>query len=181
MKFLSGTKFKECFLFNSEQFEDERGLFIESFRENLFNELVPGIKFVQENISFSRKNVLRGIHFQSKNAQAKLVRVIKGSVLDVFVDLRHNSKDFGKYDSKILSSTNFKQLYIPAGFGHGFLALEDTWLMYKCSEYYSPEHDKTIFWNDKSLKIDWGISNPVISNKDKEGISFDKYKMSPDY
>jgi dTDP-4-dehydrorhamnose 3,5-epimerase len=132
------------------------------------------INFVQDNHSKSVRGVLRGLHYQlPPKAQGKLVRVIQGEVFDVAVDLRQSSPTFGKWTGEILSSDNKKQLWIPEGFAHGFLALEDnTIFSYKCTNYYNPQSEVTILWNDRNLKIDWQIDNPIISPKDKEGVLF---------
>ena len=161
-------------------FSDERGYFLESFNENDFNQFVFEIKFVQDNESRSMKNVLRGLHFQNPpHAQGKLVRVIKGSVLDVVVDLRKNSKTYGQHKKIILSEKEKNQFYIPPGFAHGFCSLEDeTIFSYKCTEYYHPEAESCILWNDESLNIDWEVNDPILSKKDMNGISFNDF-MSP--
>lgn len=156
-------------------FADERGSFYESFNLKRFEE-AAGIKveFVQDNESISHKGVLRGLHFQlPPMAQGKLVHVVRGSVLDVAVDLRKNSPDFGKHFSVFLSGENKKQFWIPAGFAHGFLSLEpDTIFAYKCTNYYAPETECTLRWNDPDLGIDWGITHPLVSTKDADSLLF---------
>lgn len=161
-------------------FSDERGYFLESFNENDFNQFVFEIKFVQDNESMSMKNVLRGLHFQKPpHAQGKLVRVIKGSVLDVVVDLRKNSKTYGQHKKIILSELQKNQFYVPPGFAHGFCSLEDeTIFSYKCTEYYHPEAESCILWNDDSLNIDWEVKHPILSKKDLNGIAFKDF-ISP--
>jgi dTDP-4-dehydrorhamnose 3,5-epimerase len=161
-------------------FSDERGYFLESFNENDFNQFVFEIKFVQDNESRSMKNVLRGLHFQKPpHAQGKLVRVIKGSVLDVVVDLRKNLKTYGQHKKIILSEKEKNQFYIPPGFAHGFCSLEDeTIFSYKCTEYYHPEAESCILWNDESLNIDWEVKHPILSKKDLNGIAFKDF-ISP--
>lgn len=169
---------KDLLLINPRIFEDDRGLFYESFNERKYNEIFGSeINFVQDNISLSKKNVLRGLHFQKPPfAQGKLVTVLKGSVLDVAVDLRKNSVTYGKYEIVELSDKNKLQFWIPPGFAHGFCALEDdTIFSYKCSNYYSPEHEETIMWNDPELSIDWKIINPIVSEKDKIGKDFNTF------
>lgn len=154
---------------------DHRGYFLESYNDRVFKELVGiDISFVQDNESLSNKNVVRGLHFQKPPyAQGKLVRVIKGAVLDVAVDLRKNSSTYGKVFSMELSESNKKQFWIPAGFAHGFATLEDnTIFQYKCTNYYSPDFEESIAWNDEDLAIDWKIINPIISEKDKKGVPF---------
>lgn len=159
-------------------FQDDRGLFFESFNEAKYKEILgEKIDLVQDNISVSKKNVLRGLHFQSPPfAQGKLVTVVKGRVLDVAVDLRKDSPTFGKHQIIELSAENKFQFWIPPGFAHGFLALEDdTIFSYKCSNYYSPKHEHTILWNDPVLAIDWKVNNPLISEKDKVGEVFSTF------
>ncbi len=156
-------------------FSDDRGFFFESFNQDNFNKTIgKEIKFVQDNHSFSTKNVLRGIHFQLPPfGQGKLVRVIDGEVLDVAVDLRKSSRTFGKWVSVTLSSKKNNQLWIPEGFGHGFVVKSETaHLLYKTTNYYNKESEESIIWNDKTLSIDWGIKNPNISKKDREAKDF---------
>jgi dTDP-4-dehydrorhamnose 3,5-epimerase len=158
-------------------FEDERGFFFESYH---FQRLTPYLKttnFVQDNQSFSRKGVLRGLHFQNPPyAQGKLVRVITGRALDVAVDLRKNSATFGQSYQVILDSSLQNMLYIPEGFAHGFLALEDATFFYKCTNYYHKDSESGIVWNDKKLNIDWGITDPIVSSKDQILLTFDEFK-----
>ena len=144
-------------------FKDDRGYFFESFNQKKFNELTGvSVQFVQDNQSKSHSGVVRGMHMQTPpKAQAKLIRVLNGSILDVVVDVRKNSPTYGEHFKIELSSENFKQLFIPQGFAHGFRTLSDeTTIVYKCSDFYSPEHEDCIIWNDKDLNIDWGIENP---------------------
>ncbi|MDN5203877.1 dTDP-4-dehydrorhamnose 3,5-epimerase [Fulvivirgaceae bacterium BMA10] len=148
-------------------FEDDRGLFFESFHSEKFQE--AGIKenFIQSNQSFSKKGVLRGLHFQRVPfAQGKLVRVISGQVLDIAVDLRKESPTFGQYHKCLLSAKENNMLYIPDGFAHGFAALEDSIFFYMCTNVYNKDSEDGIIWNDSDLNIDWGIDNPIISDKD---------------
>lgn len=155
-------------------FGDQRGFFLETFNESRYNEVLKNIQFVQDNFSSSNKGVLRGLHFQNPPySQGKLVQVITGSALDVAVDLRRNSETYGQHVKVLLSSEKRNQFWIPEGFAHGFLALEDnTIFSYKCTNYYNPQSEVTILWNDRNLKIDWQIDNPIISPKDKEGVLF---------
>ena len=155
-------------------FGDQRGFFLETFNESRYNEVLKNIQFVQDNFSSSNKGVLRGLHFQKPPySQGKLVQVITGSALDVAVDLRRNSETYGQHVKVLLSSEKRNQFWIPEGFAHGFLALEDnTIFSYKCTNYYNPQSEVTILWNDRNLKIDWQIDNPIISPKDKEGVLF---------
>ncbi|MCB0474220.1 MAG: dTDP-4-dehydrorhamnose 3,5-epimerase [Flavobacteriaceae bacterium] len=158
-------------------FADERGYFFESFHKNKLSEHLQA-EFVQDNESLSHKGVLRGLHFQHPPySQGKLVRVITGSVMDVAVDLRKNSNTYGKHIKQVLSSKNKLQLYIPEGFAHGFLVLEDnTIFSYKCSDYYKKEAEDALFWNDELLGIDWGIANPIVSEKDKKAKNFSNFE-----
>ncbi|MCW8896797.1 MAG: dTDP-4-dehydrorhamnose 3,5-epimerase [Flavobacteriales bacterium] len=150
-------------------FEDERGHFFEYYQKELFKKNGIEDDFVQDNQSLSQKGVLRGLHFQAPPyAQAKLIRVIKGSVLDVAVDIRKNSPTYGKHVVVELSETNKKTLYIPEGFAHGFLTLADnTIFSYKCSNYYNKVSEGALLWNDKDLAINWGVTTPILSEKDK--------------
>ncbi|MEM9052112.1 MAG: dTDP-4-dehydrorhamnose 3,5-epimerase [Bacteroidota bacterium] len=174
------SQIKGVFTIEPTVIEDERGYFLESFNENSFKELTGiDITFVQDNESKSSKDVLRGLHFQiPPYAQDKLVRVIKGSVLDVAVDLRADSPTFGKYVSEVLSEENKRQFFIPKGFAHGFLVLEEeTIFCYKCSDFYKPDFEKSLRWNDPEINIEWNIQAPTLSDKDK-GIEarLDDYK-----
>ena len=158
-------------------FSDDRGWFMESYNKDRFDELGLDLTFVQDNLSFSSACVLRGIHFQAEPfSQGKLVKVIRGKVLDVAVDLRPNSKTFGKYEKVILSGESQNMFYIPEGFGHGFLALEDSHLFYKCTRTYNKKYDTGIAYDDPELGIDWGIDNPTLSEKDANLQSFSDYK-----
>lgn len=162
-------------------FGDERGHFFESFRQDKFNEAVgEEINFLQDNQSLSSKNIVRGIHFQKAPfAQGKLVRVIKGAVIDVAVDLRKNSPTYGEHFSIELTEDNKKMFWIPAGFGHGFSSLEDeTIFCYKCTNYYDKNSEGCIVWNDETLNIDWEVNNPIVSEKDKLGENFTNF-ISP--
>ena len=158
-------------------FSDQRGYFTESYNQSDFSDLGITDKFVQDNRSLSAKGALRGMHFQKPPfAQAKLVLVISGSVLDVVVDIRKNSKTYGQHYSVVLSAENFLQLYIPEGFAHGFLTLEDnTIFLYKCSNYYSKQSEDGLLWNDPALAIPWGIAEPLLSDKDNKLTGFDKF------
>lgn len=169
-------KLEGLLVMKSSVFEDERGCFYESFNQKEFNEKTGlSIQFLQDNESISEKNVLRGLHFQAPPfAQSKLVRVIKGSVLDVAVDIRKNSSTYGEYQSILLSEKNKLQFYIPEGFAHGFLTLDDnTIFAYKCTNYYNKKSEGGIFWNDPTLNIKWKtVNNLIISQKDKVLTSF---------
>ena len=166
------------FILNPSVFEDERGYFFESFNSKLFAEKTGLIiTFVQDNESKSQKNVLRGLHFQNPPfAQGKLVRVIKGSVLDVAVDIRKESTTYGKHIKQVLSEQNKTMMYIPEGFAHGFVTLEnDTIFSYKCTNYYNKESEECVLWNDKLLGINWEIEKPILSEKDQFGKNFSSF------
>lgn len=165
------TKLKGCFILEPRVFEDSRGYFFESFNQNTFNKLIgQNVNFIQDNESFSSKGVLRGLHFQKgEHAQAKLVRVIKGKVLDVAVDIRPDSLTFGNHVSIELSEENKKQLFVPRGFAHGFIVLSDTAIFsYKCDNFYNKESEGGIIYNDASLNVDWQLNKDqfIISEKD---------------
>lgn len=156
-------------------FSDQRGHFLETFSQRAFSELTDtGAGFVQDNVSLSAKNVLRGLHFQCEpHAQGKLVQVVRGAVLDVCVDIRPASPTYGKHYSVRLDGTSKELLWIPPGFAHGFLALaDDTVFAYKCTDYYHPGSERTLLWNDPELAIDWGIEQPIVSEKDQKGVPF---------
>lgn len=165
------TKLKGCYIIEPDVFEDKRGYFFESFNQDNFNKLIGNnINFVQDNESFSKRGVLRGLHYQTgKHAQSKLVRVAKGKVLDVALDIRENSQTFGKHVAVELSDENKKQLFIPRGFAHGFVVLSDTAIFsYKCDNFYNREAESGIKYNDSFLNINWKLNNSqiIISNKD---------------
>jgi dTDP-4-dehydrorhamnose 3,5-epimerase len=164
------TPFRDLLIIHPQIHGDDRGYFMESFNEARFRvETGLNVTFVQDNESQSKKGVLRGLHFQAPpKSQGKLVRVIKGAVLDVVLDLRKSEPTYGQHFKLVLSAQNKTQLYVPEGFAHGFAVLEDDSLFsYKCTNYYSPEHDRGVRWNDPALNIDWEIENPVLSEKDK--------------
>ena len=168
------TPLKDLLLVKPDVYKDSRGYFYETYNYTDFDRLGIKDKFVQDNESMSRKGVPRGLHYQKTPfAQAKLVRVIKGAVLDVAVDIRKRSSTYGQYFAIELNEENKIMLLIPEGFAHGFLTLADhTILGYKCSNVYNKESEGTILWNDLTLRINWGIENPVLSKKDKEGKPF---------
>jgi len=175
------TKIEGVYLIKPKIFNDDRGSFFESFNMKVFQkETNQKINFVQDNQSVSSKNILRGLHFQKPpHAQAKLVRVIKGSVLDVVVDLRKKSKTYGKYILEELSEYNNHQLFLPKGMAHGFLTLEDnTIFTYKCSEFYCKDAEDSIIWNDNSIGIKWPGSKPLLSKKDQNAKKFSSF-VSP--
>jgi dTDP-4-dehydrorhamnose 3,5-epimerase len=163
-------------LIEPKVFGDERGFFYESFNQARFEEAVGrSVKFVQDNHSRSVKGVLRGLHYQIQQPQGKLVRVVAGSVFDVAVDLRRSSATYGQWVGEILSSENKKQLWVPEGFGHGFVVLSDNAeFLYKTTDYYAPAFERSIVWNDPTLAIDWQLDGvtPQLSNKDAQGTPF---------
>ncbi len=167
MPFKISKKHNNVLLFRLRSFKDNRGYFEEVFKESFFNGKVP--QFKQDNISVSKKGVIRGLHFQNNpKAQGKLVYCLKGKILDVAVDIRKGSPNYGKWIGEILSEDNTKMLYVPEGFAHGFCSLKDNSLiMYKCTKEYSPEHEAGIRWNDPDIGIDWPIQDPILSKKDK--------------
>ncbi len=177
------TKLEGCFLIKPPVFSDSRGYFFESFNEKRFNEKCGlNVHFVQDNQSFSSYGILRGLHFQKgDHAQAKLVRVIKGEVLDVAVDLREGSSTFGQHFSVVLSAENKQQLFIPRGFAHGFVVIsKEAEFFYKCDNYYCKEAEGGILYNDPELNIDWQVAQEdvVVSEKDQQNILFSEYKQS---
>ena len=172
MKIIS-TKFSGLKVIQSKSYKDSRGLFKEDYKKKFFKNK----NFVFGCTSSSKKNVIRGLHLQTKYSQEKYVSVLKGAIIDVAVDLRKKSKTYGKHYKIILSDTNAKSIFIPAGFAHGFLALKkENIIYYTCTNYRSAKHEVGILWNDKDLKIKWPIKNPVISKKDKKNIKFTEFK-----
>jgi len=178
------TPIEGLYLIEQKVFKDERGYFMESYNHREFKEAGLNSLFVQDNQSKSKKGVLRGLHFQRKYPQDKLVRVLKGEVFDVAVDLRKDSESFGQWFGCILSENNKKQLYIPKGFAHGFLVLSDeAEFLYKCTEFYHPEDECGIIWNDPDINIHWPqdpIDEIILSDKDKHWMYFSEYKMRND-
>ncbi|MDX9905455.1 MAG: dTDP-4-dehydrorhamnose 3,5-epimerase [Bacteroidales bacterium] len=174
------TEIEDLLVIHPDVFPDERGYFFESYQKEKFREAGLNWDFVQDNESMSMKGVLRGLHVQlPPYAQGKLVRVVSGSVLDVAVDLRKNSATYGKWASFRISAENKWMAFIPAGFAHGFLVLEDhTIFQYKCTNYYNKESESGIIWNDPDLNIDWGIEHPLVSEKDLKGLRFKDF-VSP--
>lgn len=165
------TAIPDLLIFEPRVFGDERGFFVETFRESHFTQRGIEAHFVQDNHSASSKGVLRGLHYQIKQPQGKLVRVIAGEVYDVAVDLRRSSPTFGRHVGTHLSAENKKIFWVPPGFAHGFLVLsERAEFVYKCTEYYAPEHDRSLLWNDSALAINWPIDGePELSAKDVAG------------
>lgn len=167
------TTFSDVYLITTKKFEDDRGFFMESFNLNQFKKITGVDHFVQDNHSKSSKGVLRGLHYQIKNPQGKLIRCIFGTIVDVVVDLRISSPTFGK-SQKFLLDRNDIHLWVPSGFAHGFCVLSDeAEVVYKTTDYYYPEYDRTLLWNDSDLKIDWQIDgNIILSEKDLNGKTF---------
>lgn len=164
----------EILLIEPQIFGDERGFFLESYRESELLKMGVDTHFVQDNHSGSKQGVLRGLHYQIKQTQGKLVRVIRGEIFDVAVDIRHHSPTFGKWVGHILSEQNKNQLWIPASFAHGFYVISD-WaeILYKTTDYYAPQWERTLLWNDPQLAIDWPIlegTQPTLSEKDTQGV-----------
>ena len=165
------TKIKGLFIFKGKKFTDKRGWLRETFKENYF-----GKKMVFSITSKSKKNVLRGLHLQTKKSQDKLITCLKGKILDVAVDLRRNSKTFGKHYKIILSDKNCTSVYIPEGFAHGFGGLDkENIIAYSCTNYRFKKGERGLLWNDKDLKINWGIKNPILSTKDKVNLTFKEF------
>lgn len=159
-------------VFEPKVFGDARGFFFESWHRRRYAELGLDVDFVQDNISFSARGVLRGLHFQHPRGQGKLVQVLRGEIFDVALDVRRGSPHFGQWFGEKLSSDNKKQIYIPPGFAHGFCVLSDQALIsYKCTDYYAPESEVSIRWNDPAVGIAWPISEPTLSGKDDRGLN----------
>jgi dTDP-4-dehydrorhamnose 3,5-epimerase len=172
---VSATKIPDVLLIEPKVFGDDRGFFYESYNRKAFQQAAGvDVDFVQDNHSRSSRGVLRGLHYQIRQPQGKLVRVVKGEVLDVAVDLRRNSQTFGKWVASILSEENKRQMWVPEGFAHGFLVLSDfAEFLYKTTDYYSPENERCIRWDDPDLSIDWGYdAAPIVSEKDANGVAF---------
>ena len=168
------TSLSDVLILKPAIYEDSRGYFFETFNRKTFRTIGLDVEFKQDNQSKSQKGVLRGLHFQCPPfAQGKLVRVIQGGVLDVAVDLRRNSPYYGKHHKTILSESNKLMFWIPPGFAHGFLTLEnDTIFTYKCTEIYNKQSEGVIMWNDPDLNIDWGTDQPILSDRDLQGVLF---------
>ncbi|MGP1353465.1 MAG: dTDP-4-dehydrorhamnose 3,5-epimerase [Parasphingopyxis sp.] len=177
------TDIADVKLIEPKVFADDRGFFFESWRANTMADHGILGPWVQDNHSRSAKGVLRGIHYQIRQAQGKLVRVTSGAVLDVAVDLRRSSPTFGRYVAYELSAENKRMLWVPPGFGHAFLTLEDeTDFLYKCTDYFAPEHDRSIVWNDPDIGIDWGLGageTPDLSEKDANGALLRDAELYP--
>lgn len=160
-------------LIEPKVFGDHRGFFYETYSARRYKEAGIATDFVQDNLSFSKRGILRGLHFQNPHSQGKLVSVFRGEVFDVAVDLRLNSPTYGKWHSIILNEENKRQFWIPSGFAHGFcVTSEEALFCYKCDAYYSPQDEITLQWNDSDLSIPWPIESPLLSSKDQSGIAF---------
>jgi len=171
MKFTK-TRFKDLIVYNGKDFKDDRGFFREVFEKKKIKKELPFLC-----LSYSKKNILRGLHTQTKNPQGKYISVIKGKIFDVAVDLRKKSSTYGKYFSIILSDKNCKSIYIPPNFAHGFLTLDkENYVLYSNTKYRSKKHETGIKWNDKDLKIKWPTNKPILSQKDKKNVEFKYFK-----
>lgn len=170
------TSIEDVKIIEPQVFGDERGFFMETYRASLMDELTGGKPFVQDNHSKSSQGILRGLHYQVEQTQGKLVRVIEGAVFDVAVDMRGQSATFGQWVGVELSADNKRQLWVPEGFAHGFYVLSKTAeFVYKCTDYYAPQYDRSLLWNDPSVAITWPLINnqaPLLSDKDRNGELF---------
>lgn len=166
---ITPTKLPDVLLLEPKIWQDKRGFFMESYNQNTFRQKTGlTVNFVQDNHSQSQQNVLRGLHYQIRQSQGKLVRALVGEIFDVAVDLRQSSPTFGQWVGEILSAENKKQLWIPPGFAHGFLVLSAVAeVFYKATDFYAPQYDRSLLWNDAQIDIDWGITQPIVSEKDK--------------
>jgi dTDP-4-dehydrorhamnose 3,5-epimerase len=168
------TSLPEVFVLEPRVFGDERGFFFESYNQRIMEEAGIVETFVQDNHSCSSRNVLRGLHYQVKRPQGKLVRVAEGEILDLAVDMRRSSPMFGRWEAVRLSGENHRMLWIPTGFAHGFRVLsEKAHVLYKATDFYAPQHERTLMWNDSQLKINWELDgDPIVSAKDQRGAAF---------
>ena len=176
------TAIPDVLIFEPKVFGDSRGFFLESYNQRAFQEATGWAPaFVQDNHSGSAKSVLRGLHYQIKQPQGKLVRVIAGEVFDVAVDIRKSSPTFGRWVSANLSAENKLQMWVPPGFAHGFLVLSEfAEVLYKATDFYAPEHERCIRWDDAAIAIDWPLEGqPVLSSKDKQGVSLEQAQLFP--
>jgi len=163
------TAIPEVLIIEPDVFTDDRGFFMETYHEKRYRDKGIDVTFVQDNLSYSIKGTLRGLHYQQPNAQAKLIQVIKGKIFDVALDIRADSPTYGKWVGEILSDTNKKQFFIPTGFAHGYCVISNTALVnYKCSTFYSPGDEMGVLWSDSNLKITWPFQNPLVSEKDRK-------------
>lgn len=168
MKCIPSDIIPEVKIIEPDVFSDARGYFLETYQDRKYQDFGLPERFVQDNLSFSEKGILRGLHYQIHHAQAKLVSVIEGEIFDVAVDIRNGSPTFGEWVGVLLSSEKHNQLFIPEGFAHGFLVKSTTaYVSYKCSDFYDPSSERGLIWNDPNVGITWGIDNPILSKKDK--------------
>lgn len=173
MKVIVETPLPGLLVIEPEVFGDDRGFFLETYEKRRYGDVGISEEFVQDNLSFSRHGVLRGLHFQNPNGQGKLVYVLQGEVFDVAVDIRVGSPTFGRWHGVTLSGENKRQLWVPVGFAHGFCVTGDTALfVYKCTDYYAPQSEVTIRWDDPAIGIDWPLKDPELSEKDARGFLF---------
>lgn len=180
---IEATDIKDVSILEPKVFGDDRGFFYESYNQRVFAEKTGlSVEFVQDNHSRSERGVLRGLHYQIQQPQGKLVRVVRGEVFDVAVDIRKSSPNFGKWVGYFLSAENHRQLWIPAGFAHGFLVVsEAAEFLYKTTDFYAPNHERCIIWNDPDLAIDWPLAGktPIVSGKDRAGLPFKSAEVFP--
>lgn len=179
-QFSPSTIFSDVYLITPKRFEDERGFFMESFRASWLENIAPHQQIVQENRSFSKAGVLRGLHYQLEQSQGKLIQLLSGEIYDVLVDMRQHSPTFGRWQGFHLKAESLQQLWVPAGFAHGFYSLRDSEVLYRCTHYYHAESERSLSWNDPQLEIAWPllrdsnqqITAPLISAKDQQAVYF---------
>jgi len=179
---VTSCKIPDVLIFDPEVHGDHRGFFLETWRKSEFEKLGINVEFVQDNQSKSSQGTLRGLHYQVVNPQGKLVRAIEGKIFDVAVDLRRSSATFGRWTGALLSAKNHRQLWVPAGFAHGFYVISDTaQIVYKCTTYYAPEGDRSLLWKDEAIGIDWPLVNagPLLSEKDRSAPTLKKAELFP--
>ncbi len=179
---ITPTEIPDVLIIEPRVFGDDRGFFFESYNQRTFVEKTGvNVTFVQDNHSRSQQNVLRGLHYQIQQAQGKLVRAVVGSIFDVAVDLRKSSPTFGQWVSCLLSAENKRQLWVPAGFAHGFFVVsESAEVLYKATDYYAPEHERCLLWSDPDLAIAWPLSGePILSGKDQAGLTLERCEVYP--
>ena len=173
---VSPTKIPDVLTIEPKVFADDRGFFMESFKKQQYAEAGIDLPFIQDNHSGSKQGVLRGLHYQIEHPQGKLVRVVKGAVYDVAVDIRKSSPTFGQYVGEVLSEENHRQLWVPPGFAHGFVVISETAeVTYKCTTYYAPQHERSLLWNDPALGIEWPpVGEVLLSDKDRHAPALAK-------
>ncbi|HBQ61221.1 MAG TPA: dTDP-4-dehydrorhamnose 3,5-epimerase [Balneolaceae bacterium] len=166
---ISDTRIPDVKIVEPRVFEDDRGYFFEAFRESVFRDSGIEEHFVQDNVSRSYKNTIRGLHYQIQNPQAKLVQCLRGTILDVAVDLRQNSPSFGNYVAVKISDVSKRMLFVPKGFAHGFSVLSDEAIVsYKCSDYYNQDGERGVRWDDPQIRVNWDVERPILSDKDRK-------------